>query len=219
MYELWRVSITGINLIPTLLIGLITLYWLSTIIGVLDLSLFDVDVDVDADIDMDVEVDSDLSVQGQGLFHAVLVFLNVDCIPLMIVLSLVFMFLWGFTIAASLLPFKTGGFIAAGLLIPEFFLSMIGTKIITMPLRPFFKNINQHTFDNTKTVGKFCTLKNDIVPGKLGQAEITMADRVLVINVKVRDDEVFKKGDKALVIEKDTDKDFYYIEYFDLEEK
>jgi hypothetical protein len=217
MLELWKVSVTGINLIPTMLIGLITLYWLSTIIGVLDFSLFDVDVDIDADVDVDV--DSDLSIQGQGLFHAVLVFLNVDCIPLMIILSFVIMFLWAFTIAASLLPIKTGGFIAAGLLVPEFFLSIMCTKFITMPLRPLFKKINKQSFDTTKTVGRFCTLKNDVVPGKLGQAEIVMKDRVLVINVKVRDDLSFNKGDKALVIEKDADRDFYYIEQFELEDK
>ena len=215
MYELWNVSVTGINLIPTLLFGIILLYWLSTIIGVLDVSLFDIDVDIDADVD----TDADISFQGHGLFHAVLVFLNIDCIPLMIVLSLVIIFFWGFAIAATLLPFETGGFIAAGLLIPEFFLAMFLTKIVTMPLRPIFKKVNMHSFDNTKTVGKFCILKNDLASEKLGQAEISMADRVLVINVKVRDDDVFKKGDKALVIEKDVEKDFYYIEHFDLEEK
>ena len=217
MYELWNVSVTGINLIPTLLFGIILLYWLSTIIGVLDFSLFDIDVDIDADVDVDT--DADISFQGHGLFHAVLVFLNIDCIPLMIVLSLVIIFFWGLAIAATLLPFETGGFIAAGLLIPEFILAMFVTKIVTMPLRPVFKKVNMHSFDNTKTVGKFCILKNDLASGRLGQAEISMADRVLVINVKVRDDDVFKKGDKALVIEKDAEKDFYYIEHFDLEEK
>ncbi len=221
MYQLWQVSITGINLIPTLLIGLIALYWLSTIIGVLDLSFFDVDVDLDIDADVDVDLDAEASgaLQGHGMFYAVLVFLNVDCIPLMIILSLVFMFFWAFAITASLLPIETGGFIAAGMLIPEFFLSMFCTKIVTIPLRPMFKNINKHSFDNTKTVGKFCILKNNIVPGKLGQAEISMHDRTLVINVKVRDDLEFKKGEKALVIEKDAEKDFFYIEQFDLEEK
>ncbi len=221
MLELWNVSITGINLIPTLLFGIILLYWLSTIIGVLDISFFDIDVDIDADVDVDVDIDTDadVSLQGQGVFHAVLVFLNIDCIPLMIVLSFVIIFFWCFAIAATILPFETGGLIAAGLLIPEFFLAMFMTKIVTMPLRPVFKKVNLHSFDNTKTVGKFCILKNDLGSGKLGQAEITMADRVLVINVKVRGDDVFKKGDKALVIEKDAEKDFYYIEHFDLEEK
>lgn len=219
MYELWTVSVTGINLIPTLLFGIILLYWLSTIIGVLDISLFDIDVDVDTDVDVDVDTDAGLSVQGQGLFHAVLVFLNIDCIPLMIILSLVIIFFWALAIAATFLPFETGGFIAAGLLIPEFFLAMFITKIVTMPLRPMFKKINMHTSDKTKAQGKFCTLKNDLESGKLGQAQISMPDRVLVINVKVRGDEVFKKGDKALVIEKDSEKDFYYIEHFDLEDK
>ena len=101
-----------------------------------------------------------------------------------------------------------GRTIAAGLLIPEFFLAMSITKIVTMPLRPMFKKMNMHSSDKTKAQGKFCTLKNDLESGKLGQAQITMPDRVLVINVKVRGDDVFKKAKKRLLLKKTLKKIF-----------
>jgi len=88
------------------------------------------------------------------------------------------------------------------------------TKAITWPLIRFFRDVKVDIDSGAETVGRTCRLLGDLPPGRLGQAEITDAGKQLVVNVKTTE-EGMKKGDSALVLSKDKEKNFYMIVKFD----
>lgn len=75
MKELIEAAFSSVNIFPTILFGLIILYWLFVFIGALDMDFLnfdveggdvDMDVDIDADVDADLEVDADADVDIDG---------------------------------------------------------------------------------------------------------------------------------------------------------
>lgn len=72
MKELIEAAFSSVNIFPTILFGLIILYWLFVFIGALDMDFLnfdvegDVDMDVDVDADIDVEVDADLEIDADA---------------------------------------------------------------------------------------------------------------------------------------------------------
>ena len=75
MKELFYFAIAGANIIPTALLFIILVYWLTVLIGLADLDMFDLDLDLDGD--------------GSGLewLNNVLRYFNLGRIPLMIFLE------------------------------------------------------------------------------------------------------------------------------------
>lgn len=203
MPELLKTSITGVNIIPTTLLGLTVLYWLTVIIGALDIDFFDFDLDA---------VDSD-SVTGP--FHGILAFLNVADLPFMLVFSIFILTFWVLSMLMHLLPFETGGLIIGILFIPNLIISGFITKVITHPLKTLFKDVYKTDNKVNEIEGKLCTLLCDLSFGRLGQAEVKRDATSIIINVKVDECENLQKGEKALVIRKDADKNFYIINKFE----
>lgn len=202
MIELLKTSITGINIIPTAFLGLVVLYWLTVIIGAIDVDFFDFDLDA---------VDGD-SVSSP--FQGILAFLNFGDLPFMLVFSIWILVFWTLSMLMHLLPFKTGGLIIGILLIPAFIISGFISKAVTNPLKSLFKDIYKSDKEN-EIEGTLCTLLCDLPVGRLGQAEIKKDTASIIINVKVEECENLHKGDKALVIRKDADKNFYIINKFE----
>ena len=62
MSELFENAVTGVNIIPTVLLGLIIIYWITVILGALDIDFLDIDLDG--------------AENTTGPFYAVLAFLN-----------------------------------------------------------------------------------------------------------------------------------------------
>ena len=56
MKELFNAAISSPNIIPTALLGLVLLYWLTVVIGALDFDALDFDVDTDIDTEVDAGV-------------------------------------------------------------------------------------------------------------------------------------------------------------------
>lgn len=250
MLETLKIALTGVNVVPTFLLGLVLFYWLIMILGLVDLELFDIDadadvdldvdvgVDVDADVDVDVDVDADVDVDtdvdvdadadvdtdvdagaghghgGGGFFRALFIFLNVAYMPFMLVFSILVFFIWLIAMMVNVLPFENGGTMAAILLIPNILVSMVLTKLVTWPLIRFFKDVKVDIDSGAETVGRTCRLLGDLPPDRLGQAEISDAGNHLVINVKTTE-EGMEKGDSALVLSKDKEKNYYMVVKFD----
>ncbi len=71
MKELYDAAFSAVNIFPTILFGLMVVYWLFVMIGALDINLFDfsldsADIDLDADVDIDAEVDIDADVDAEA---------------------------------------------------------------------------------------------------------------------------------------------------------
>lgn len=204
MLELLKTAITGVNIIPTILLGLVILYWITVIIGAIDIDLLDFDLDLP-----DGEVIT-------NPFYGILAFLNVGDLPFMIVLSIFSLSLWTISMIIGVLPIVSGGFINAVLIIPNIILSLFITKAITHPLKGLFKGMMKDVESDVKIEGQLCTLLGNLAYGRLGQAEIERLGSSILINVKVEDEEEkLLKGDKAIVLKKDFDRGYYIIKKFE----
>lgn len=62
MGELFTAATAPSNLLLTILLMLITFYWLTVIIGAIGMDAIDLDLDLDADVDIDVDIDVDVDV-------------------------------------------------------------------------------------------------------------------------------------------------------------
>lgn len=206
MSELFNNALTGVNIIPTILLGFVLFYWLTVIIGVIDFDLFDIDVDIDGDFDVDAGGDI-------GPFHAFLAFLNLADLPFMLVFSVIILVFWIIAMFMFLLPITPGGLINGLLLIPAFIVSSLIAKIITNPLKKIFKKVYQEELNQGEPiVGQIITLMCDLKDGRLGQGEIKREGASILINVKQYDEnETFIKGEEAYVTKKNDEKSVYYI--------
>jgi hypothetical protein len=225
MLEILKIAVTGSNIIPTFFLGLILVYWLIMILGLVNLDTFNMDVDAGADVDVDVDVDAGVDVDGDvdagvdgahsgGVLQGLLLFLNVDYVPFMIVMSIFIFFFWFFAILVNVLPIEPGGLVAGLLLVPCFLVSLFITKGITTPLVRLFKTIPDDYDSGAEVTGRICTILKDLSPGRLGQAELNDAGKHLVVNVKTTEEGGLKKGETALVMGKDKTKNFYNVVKF-----
>ena len=201
MSELLNNATTGVNFIPTVLLGLILLYWITIIIGAIDIDLFDIDIDIELE-----------GGDNSSAFYAILAFLNVAELPFMLVFSVIILNFWILAMFMYYLPIEAGGLVNGLLLIPALAISLLITKIVTMPLKGMFRYSNMEYEGGGEVIGQLCTLLCDVKEGRLGQANIENNDASIVINVKVEfEEESFEKGEVAVVYRKDTDKNLYYI--------
>jgi hypothetical protein len=216
MAELWSIAVSGPTIFPTLFLAVIILYWISVIVGALDMDLFDVDIDVSPDVDADADVDIDAEATAHGVssgpFQAALIFFNLADIPLMLFISFWVLLTWVGTVTLEYLLGSPGTVLSFVILFGNIFTMLFAAKIITTPLKGILKKSND--ISKRKTVGQLCKLLSDLEPGRLGQGEVKTGEAPLVVNVMTRPDCSMKKGQTALIIEKNNEKNFFIIEPF-----
>lgn len=203
MRELINNALNGINIIPTVLLCLVLLYWINVIIGLIDLDLLDFDIDVDLDAGNDLSG-----------FYALLAFLNVKELPFMLVFSVIVLNFWVLSMLIYLLPIVQGGFLNVLLMIGAIFISLLITKIVTTPLKGLFKKVHKEEESQMEeaVLGHMAVLLCDIKDDRLGQAEIKRDGASILINVKAEDEkDSFNKGEEVFIIKKDGEKDLYYV--------
>ncbi|MCG8312798.1 MAG: hypothetical protein MI976_06230 [Pseudomonadales bacterium] len=181
-----------------------SLYWLLAIAGLLDLDMFDLDIDLDADIDL------------EG-FAGLMVTLGLTGVPFTLVLTLLFAFSWLICYFVVHFFFFWGDtkilniLIGSGVVLGSFAVSIPITAKIIKPLRPFFRSL--HNLEVKKiVVGKNCVVRTTRVDERFGEANIQVDGADLIIKVRSNPENALKKGDSALVIEHDKEKNLYWIE-------
>ena len=199
MLELWQIATAMPNLILTLLLGLILLYWIGVILGVLDLSLFDFD------LEMDSEVDS-------GFLVPVLDF---GPVPFMAVLSIFIFCMWNLAILGNALFSMEASWPAYAFFVPNILASFLVTKIAAVPLKKLFQGLDGEQYATKDVETMMCTLLSDNDGSRLSQAAIVTDEAHYTVNVKARNGQFIAKGSRALIIEKDENQDLYYVEEID----
>ncbi|MGH4118757.1 hypothetical protein [Clostridium sp.] len=199
MPELLKNAFEGINIIPTVLLILIVLYWIIVIIGFLDFDFLDFDFDLEA---------GDTS----GPLIALLGFLNASELPFMFIFSVLTLNFWIIAMLMYYLPITIGGVVNTVLLIPALMLSMVITKFVSFPLKVILKYSSMQDDRGSEVIGQLCILKCNVKNGRLGQAELKRDGASVVINVRAEYNlESFNKEQVAFVVRKDIDKNVYYI--------
>lgn len=237
MLELFYESIRPANLPYTIFLGLVMLYWLTVLIGALDLDFLnidldadadldldvDIDLDVDADLDVDVDADADLDADadgevstGGGWFVSTASFFNVGKVPFMIFLSFLVLATW---LTSVLSNYYLGHkpWLPWAILIPNLIVGLMATKLLTAPFVSSFSKMNQSGPQNKSFIGKICTVVLDVRPGKKGQADLEIQEDHYLLKIKAQDASAsLKKGEKALIIELEEETDTFIVTEFNV---
>ncbi len=206
MMELITFAFSPINIVFTVLVILTMLYWLSVILGVFDVEMLDFDLPDEALDAGDMDVDSG------GMLRPVLQFFYIGEVPVMLLLSIIFLSMWIISMlgnyylnpASSFLiatPIYAGGFAA----------SVFISRILGKPLKKMYALFNTDSNAPRQVVGRICTVVTTSVGKNMGQAEVSTKGAPILLNVVSDSDHIFRKGDEAVITDKDEVKGIYRI--------
>jgi hypothetical protein len=204
MTELYQAAIAPANLLPTGLLLFVLLYWLTVIVGLLDMKSVDLDVDTDADGHLDHHHEA-------SWLNGALAFFNLGRIPLMIFLSFVFLPLWVGSILVNYYTGNTSLLLGLVFFVPLFVGSLFVAKFLTLPFVHLFAAMEKEHDGGAQAIGRVCTVLLPASAERLGQASVRINGAPLMLNVRSTG-EPLAKGDEALVIDFDEQRRCYLIE-------
>lgn len=205
--EFLNTAFSPVNTVLSVLLILSVICWLFTIITGLDIDV-GLDADFDADInspDGHVHVPDDASGWLQFLK-----FLNLDIVPITYFLTLSLLLTWlGSFYLESFFSFEI--WISALLVIPVFLISILLTKIILKPLKPFFREINHKGETSHEFLGRQGRMKSTIHGVKTGMLEVFIGKDPMILMVRSKDGEVINHGTTVYIVDEDREKRIYYV--------
>ena len=205
MEQLFEVASQFPTIIYSVLLGIIVIYWLVGLIGLVDL-------DFSAETDVEIEVDSDISVGG--LTGLMLTF-GLTGVPFTFVISIITLICWllSFYLQFYLLEWLPDGWlyyllgsVCTGVI---FFLSLPITAIAIRPLKGMFNSV-EATGSNL-LVGKDATIATSSVNNSFGQARLFNDGAEILLDVRCDDEHTLNRGDKVLVIKYQSDSHTYIV--------
>lgn len=212
MYELFQAALSPPNIVYSVLLCVVLMYWLSVIIGALDLGSFDIDLDLDADVDVEVDTDLDAG-NGGGWFAGALHFFNFGRLPFMVVFSFLTLSMWSLSILGNHYIGQGSAIFPFIMLLPMLFISLVITKIVTTPLVPIFKSLDKGA-EAVDYIGLTCKMLLPATTTQMGQAEVLHKNNPLLVSVMVAETEKTPvlKGEDALIIGRSSDDRYFLIE-------
>lgn len=221
MVEFITAAFAPVNVVFTVLLLLTGLYWVTVILGVLDINLFDIEVpdsglETAADVDVDGEIDMDA---GGGFLRSFLHFFYVGEVPTMVLVSILVLSLWAFSMLGNDY-FNPGGslLVATPIFIVNLALSAFVMKLCAAPLRRLYRMLNKDynaPGDILGRIGKVITTQ--VSQEKMGQVEVPTKGAPIVLNVLSQDEHIFAKDEEAVVVQKEDERGIYLIAPVDLE--
>lgn len=179
------------------LLGLVVIYWLVGLLGLIDL-----DFSPDADLDVDVDVDAGNSI---GALSGILLTFGLTGVPFTIVFSLIVLISWLISFYSQLyiLAWLPDGWLyylmglASSCVI--FFIALPTTSIVIRPLRGMFKSVE--TVNSNQLVGKEAKIATGSVNETFGQARVFNDGAEILVDVRCDPEHILKMGDNVLVIQ------------------
>jgi len=206
--EIWEQALLPHNLPLTFVVGLLMLYWITCILGVIGMDSLDLDLDPDPDLDADVDVDGNIP----SSIAAMLRFVNAADVPLMAVLSLLAIFMWVTSMMANYYfnP-EHREWIISVVFISSFVLSVFLVKIATTPLVPVFRKMKQLE-KSEPAVGGTGVVTSKEVDSKFGQVEQTRSSGApAILNCKTSEDQPIFRGTEVTVVSYEKETGLYIV--------
>ena len=238
MENLTEILFSQVNIILTVLLMLLVLYWLVTMISGIDFDL-DIDVDIDVDIDADVDIDIEGGIEGGNMdfqdisstevnkddiigkrqkklkwWQIVLIYFNFVGLPFMFTFTC-WIFIWWFsTVTTTVLTHSynnsLGFIIFLGAILP----SLILTKVFTTPFKKFFTNLNKDGDKPADFIGRIAESQSTILDDKMGTAVVVIDGVSMTIYIKSLTKEKISYQQKILIIKQSTDKNYYLVQNY-----
>lgn len=207
MQELFNLAIHPLNIAYSFLLAFVMLYWVSVIIGALDMGVFDFDFDADADIDADADVGL-----GTGWFAGALHFLHFDRLPFMLVMSFVIISAWCMSLLTNHYWGNYSGIYSLAMSGPILLASFMVAKVVTYPLIPLFAAVNQEV-KPVDYIGRECRIKLPPIDNKFGTASVAYSGDQLLVNIKsLKPHQHLKPGQTARIVSQTDDHRYWLVE-------
>lgn len=193
--------------IYTVLLGVVLVYWLLAIIGMVDFE--------SSGIDLDIETHADASVDDLGTLASYVVAFGLHGVPFSIVVSLLVLvgwtlsFLAGVTVLAWVPTDILKWLVGLVVLVVAFALSIVITARLVRPLRGLF--VHHTAQSNASLVGQTCRVLTGTVDERQGRAEVAQRGASINIRVWSPSPNSLKRGDTALITEYDAGTHRYLV--------
>lgn len=214
MFELYQAAITPHQILLTLLLALVVLYWLLVILGALDFETDLPDDLGDGGGDTDGGIHHGHGVNTGGAWLTAGRLFGFSQVPIAVWGSFMILFMW-FTSLALNQKWNPEASTAQALLLllPNFAVSALITKIVTIPVAKLFKAMADADTEAEEVIGRtgiICSIEAD---ERYGQIEISAMGVPLLINVRTQPGEpALPKGTAAKVTSAGPDNAYYFIE-------
>ncbi len=206
----------------TVLLGVVLVYWLLAIIGLVDFEAgADMDIGADAADAGDAGDAGDIGDAGDGGpeglsgLAAWLVAFGLNGVPFSIVVSLLALVGWFLTGMASLtllplVPDALRWAAGAGVLLAAAALSIVIAAQLVRPMRGLF--VTHRAISNAALVGQVCKVLTGVVDERQGRAEVAQRGAGINIRVWAPAPNSLRRGDAALITEYDPARQRYRID-------
>jgi hypothetical protein len=212
MTEVFEAAFQAVNLPYTILMIVLLVYWLIAIVGLIDLGSFDLDIDVGGDggADLGGDLGGDMSADGHvPVLHSVAGFFNAGEVPIMFWVSIVALSAW--VVSMQVNHYVNLGanqiWLAAALAVPNVIFGMFVAKLVIQP----FKNLTKLKVQETPLVGKTCQVVSLEVSDRAGQCEVRTGAAPLTLSVCTVGGETLRKGETAVIVERDKRTNIYTV--------
>lgn len=185
--------------IYTTLLGVVVVYWLLALVGIVDFESTNLDIHQELHADAHVDEISDLA--------SYLVALGLNGVPFSVVFTLLTVFAWTVTCLAAmwLLPLVPTALLRTvaglGVLLGGFGLALPLTARTIRPLRGLF--VTHTAMSNASLVGQSCVVLTSGVDEKFGRAEVATRGASVNIRVWAATPNSLSKGSPARILEYD----------------
>ena len=239
MPEIIREAFSLHNLPVTVLLSVMVVYWVLVIIGAADLDMDGADADITGDLDAghsadlaDAHSGGDAGIpmgghldghapaaQGpghSGFWQTCGRLLHLGEVPLMIVLSVLSLFMWVFSVTANYLfngtPGNRDAAIALLLLVPNLIAGLLFTRVALSPLGKIIRRMQTTESEVETVIGREGTVISSGVTETFGQIEIAAKGTPLTVNARVAPGgPSLPKGTEVLVYAAGPDHIFYLV--------
>lgn len=200
----------------TVLLGVVLVYWLLAIIGLVDFEAgADMDIGADAADAGDIGDAGDGGPEGLSGLAAWLVAFGLNGVPFSIVVSLLALVGWFLTGMASLtllplVPDALRWAAGAGVLLAAAALSIVIAAQLVRPMRGLF--VTHRAISNAALVGQVCKVLTGVVDERQGRAEVAQRGAGINIRVWAPAPNSLRRGDAALITEYDSARQRYRID-------
>jgi len=195
--QFWELAAHGVMLPITVLVGLITLYWLLVIVGAVGFDVLDGSADGLPEGDLDA---GSAAGTQSGSWGSALRFFHLGEVPFMVFLS-IFAISWWVSTAVGVVLFadRLPGVWTVLWIGPCFLVALALTKGVLMPTSRFFVALDGSRQSHTELIGRTCVVTSSQVNESFGQAEVKIDGPPIIIDVRCGKGDEFRKGDFARI--------------------
>lgn len=212
--EVLATYFNAVNLPATVLLLLVTLYWLLVIFGAFDLGSLDLDWGWEASVPTDGVPDIGGAAAGAGgVFKAVLGFFYLGRVPTIALLSVFALIFWLGTVLINQ-AYNPEADLVRGMLswAPISLGSLLLTRLIFWPMLPLFDEMHRRHGELENTlVGKLATVSTSEVTETFGQVMIEQQGPPIVLNARAAPLDRFVQGQVVQILSHDSQTNTYLI--------